>query len=100
MNAYKGLSGGRYCKKLPSVSNVNALGDISLDDSKSCVHFNLSRILFDVWLNGTFPVAYFIKTLCYCYCLFNLECPMSDYLADKRETPRVLKGYGCCLLRM
>ena len=71
MKAYKNPSGGRYCKKFQFVSNVNALGDISFDDTKSRVHLKLSHILVDVCLNGTyFPMAYFVITLCYCYCLF------------------------------
>ena len=74
VKAYKNLFSGRYCKKLPFMSNVNALSDISPDDTRSCVHFSLSHIFVDVCLNGTyFPVAYFVITLCYCYCLFNVE---------------------------
>lgn len=74
MKAYKNLSSGRYCKKLQFMSNANALSDISPDDTKSCAHFSLSHIFVDVCLNGTyFPVAYFVMTLCYCYCLFNVE---------------------------
>ena len=46
------------------MSNVNALSDIFLDDTKSCVYFSLSHILGDVCLNGTnFPVEYFVITL-------------------------------------
>ena len=74
VKAYKNLSSGRYCKKLPFMSNANALSDISPDDTKSCVHFSLSHIFVDVCLNDTyFPVAYLVITLCYCYCLFNVE---------------------------
>ena len=65
MKAYKNLSSRPYCKKLPFMSNVNALSDIFLDDTKSCVYFSLSHdILGDVCLNGTnFPVEYFVITL-------------------------------------
>lgn len=64
VKAYKNLSSRPYCKKLPFMSNVNALSDIFLDDTKSCVYFSLSHILGDVCLNGTnFPVEYFVITL-------------------------------------
>ena len=60
--------------------NVNALSDISISDTKSLVHFHLSHILVDVCLNGTyFPVAYFLITVCYCYCLFNVKCPIVTF---------------------
>ena len=90
MKAYKNLSSGRYCKKLPFMSNANALSDISPDDTKSCVHFSLSHIFVDVCLNGTyFPVAYFVITLCYCYCLFNVEYAIvtfCKFYPDKCQT--------------
>ena len=90
VKAYKNLSSGRYCKKLPFMSNANALTDISPDDTKSCVHFSLSHIFVDVCLNGTyFPVAYFVITLCYCYCLFNVEYAIATFYKfypDKCQT--------------
>ena len=83
-----------YCngtgKKLPFVSTVNARSAILLNDTKSCVRFSFGHILADVCLNSTyFPVACFVITLCYSYCLFHVECAIVTFYRfypDKCQT--------------
>ena len=72
------------------MSTVNARSAILLNDTKSCVRFSFGHILADVCLNSTyFQVACFVVTLCYSYCLFNVECAIVTFYRfypDKCQT--------------